>query len=233
MYRIGGKRKSSSRKKYEKSSGDGRIHRAQHLKIDELSRQDRESQSTVNQLTVQIEELQGKVNSLNDSRDVHDPETASSSRLSHVTSHPRSITSPLTMLRPDTRSLYGSSGHVFEDLPAPNEPTAACSGNARSVADAHCEPVSLNKGRFAARTEELERTTHNFATPTPRFARKFSNWNPPTHAEGAHPQNCMDEQPRKQVSEIHFDELYVPVPTFPRKLCCGSKMWRWSNQWTI
>ena len=26
---------------------------------------------------------------------------------------------------------------------------------------------------------------------------------------------------------------YVPVVTFPRKICSGSKKWRWSNQWTI
>ena len=39
---------------------------------------DKKSQLTLNQLTVQIQELQDQVNSLNDSRDFCDPETASS-----------------------------------------------------------------------------------------------------------------------------------------------------------
>ena len=41
---------------------------------------------------------------------------------------------------------------------------------------------------------------------TQRFAGKFSTWNPPSHAEGAHPL----EQPRNQVSEMHFDKLHNP-----------------------
>ena len=53
-----------------------------------LDESEKESQSTVNQLTVQIQELQDKANSLNDGRDFHDPETASSSGLSHVPGHP-------------------------------------------------------------------------------------------------------------------------------------------------
>ena len=34
----------------------------------------------------------------------------------------------------------------------------------------------------------------------------FQLWNPPSHAEGARPQNCMVEQPKNQVSETHFDK---------------------------
>ena len=38
-------------------------------------------------------------------------------------------------LQPDTRNLYGGLGNVFENPPAPNEPTASCLGNgcARSL----------------------------------------------------------------------------------------------------
>ena len=49
-----------------------------------------------------------------------------------------------------------------------------------------------------------------FAISTPRFARTFSTWTPPSHAEGACPQNCMVEQPRNQVSEMHFDKFPYP-----------------------
>ena len=48
----------------------------------------RESQSTVNQLTVQRQELQDRINCLNDSRDCKDLETAGSSGSVHVPSHP-------------------------------------------------------------------------------------------------------------------------------------------------
>ena len=95
----------------------------------------------------------------------------------------------------------------------------------------------------------MESNTRNIAIRTSRFARKFSTWKPPSFAEGAYPQNCMVEQPRNQVSEMQFDTFpnlrhfsvgkrgsrprCVPVQTFPQKLCCGSKKWRWSTPWTI
>ena len=127
-------------------------------------------------------------------------------------------------LQPGARNSFGISGNVFEDPPAPNE---------RSLTGTLCEPVSLNIGRSVANGEESERNTQHFAIPTPRLARKFSTWNPPSHAEGAYPQNCMVAQPRNQVSEMHFDKCpdlfrhfsvgkragYVPVLTLPRKLC--------------
>ena len=39
------------------------------------------------------------------------------------------------------------------------------------------------------------------------FARKFSAWNPPHHAGGTYPQNCMIENPRSQISDLHFDKF--------------------------
>ena len=68
--------------------------RARQLRTDEISTQKEESKSTVNQLMVQIRELQDKVNSLNDAKEFHDPETASGSGLSHVPSQPLIIPSP-------------------------------------------------------------------------------------------------------------------------------------------
>ena len=137
----------------------------------------------------------------------HDPETASSSGLSHIPNHPVIVPSPRGMLsrgsslQPGTRNVYGTSGNVFEDLLAPGEP-AAFSGNSISMASAPCEPVSLTTGRPAAREEELERNA-----PTPRFDGKFSTLTPPSHAEGAYPQNCSVEQPRNQVSDMRFDRF--------------------------
>ena len=38
--------------------------------------------------------------------------------------------------------------------------------------------MSLNTGRSVAKIDESERNNQNLALPTPRFARKFSTWNP-------------------------------------------------------
>ena len=93
----------------------------------------RESQSTVNQRTVQVQELHDRVNSLhlNDLTDLHDPEIASSSRLSHVPTHPLIVPSSFGKLwrgcrpQPDTRNLCNMPGNVFVDPSAPDEPTAS------------------------------------------------------------------------------------------------------------
>ena len=63
------------------------------MNIDELSVQQTENLSTVNQLLAQVQDLQDKVNSSNDARGFYDPETASSSGVSHVPSQPLSIPS--------------------------------------------------------------------------------------------------------------------------------------------
>ena len=116
-------------------------------------------------------------------------------------------------LQHDTRNSFGTSGHVLGNLLAPGEPPAAIFGNSKNMASASCGPVPLNTGRIGERVHELERDPQKFAIPTPRFARKFSTWNPPSQAEGAYQQSCMVELPRNQVSELHFDKFLDP-PTF-------------------
>ena len=66
MHRIGQKRKSSSRRSYEELEELKKLccTEAERAKIDEHSIQEKESQSTVNQLTVQIQELQDKVRTI-------------------------------------------------------------------------------------------------------------------------------------------------------------------------
>ena len=70
--------------------------------IDELSMQQKGNPSTVNQLLAQIQDLQDKVNSLNHAREFYDPDTASSSGVSHVPSQPMSIQSPRGMISRDS-----------------------------------------------------------------------------------------------------------------------------------
>ena len=75
---------------------------AKPLRSDGLSTQKETSESSVNQLMVQIQELHDTVNSLNDAREYHDPETASSSGLSHVPSEPLRIRSPRGLISRDS-----------------------------------------------------------------------------------------------------------------------------------
>ena len=57
---------------------------------------------------------------------------------------------------------------------------------------------------------EHGRHIQNFTLRTPRFVGKFSIWIPPSHAEGAYPQNCTVAQQKNQVSEMRFDNFLNP-----------------------
>ena len=109
--------------------------------------------------------------------------------------------------------------------------------------------MSWNTRRLPDRANELMRNTQHFAILAPRFARKISTSNPPSHAEGTYPRNCMVEQPSNKSQKCipvnsqilrHFSvgkrvsrQKYVPIRTFPEKLCEGSKKWRRSIRWTV
>ena len=74
---------------------------------------------TVSQLLSQMQDLQNKVNSLTDARELCDSETASSSGATHVPNQPSTVPSPRTMLcrdsglPHDTRIIVGTFGNVF------------------------------------------------------------------------------------------------------------------------
>ena len=137
----------------------------------------------------------------------------------------------------------------FENLPTPSEPSAAFFGNSRSLAAAQCESVSRITRRLATQAGELERNTQFFQYShldlhgsfqvgilplvQKELIRRIAWFN----NRGIKSQICISIN-----SQIlwHFSvgkraprPRCVPVQTFPRKLCCGSNKWRWSNQWTI
>ena len=200
--------------------------RAQQLRIDELSWQEKESRSTVNQLTVQIQELQDKTNPLNDSSALGYPTFPVILQLLRVLAEYLAAILACSL----THRTCGTSGTVFEDPPAPNEPTAACCGNARSLTATHCQPMSRNTGRSVTKVHELERNSQNFTVHTPRFAGKFSIWNPSSQAEGAYAQICIFDQSRNQVSEMRF--VFSPSPStfqcwktsFKTEVCSSGKI---------
>ena len=159
----------------------------------QLSNQGKEeNNSTVNQLMVQIQELQDKVNSWKDAKEFYDPPTASSSGLSNVPSQPMGIPSPRgttsrdSCLQPDTRNSLGASGHVFEGLLAPGEPSSALFGNSKNLASSSCRSKPTDTGKIAEHREVLRKKPQNCSIPTPQLARKFSTWNPLYHAGGTY-----------------------------------------------
>ena len=87
------------------------------------------------------------------------------------------------------RNLLGTPGNGIENPSVSDEPTASCFGNvyARRLTVSHGELVSLGTRRSVARADELERNTQNLSIPTPKFARKFSSWNPSSDAERDYP----------------------------------------------
>ena len=146
------------------------------MRIDELCRQQKEKSSTVNQFLSlsQSQELQDKVNSLNDEKDFYDPEKASSSGLSHVPSQPLRIPSPRGMISRDlslphnARNSMGTLGNVFEDLPVQEGPSSGFE-NSKNLAPSSCGLRPSNTGNVLKHGEGLRREPQSSAIPAPRF----------------------------------------------------------------
>ena len=115
-------------------------HRARQARIDELSMHQERNLTTVSQLLTQFKDSHNKANSLSDASEFYDPESASSSGATHVPSQPCTIPSPKTMpcrgsgLPHDTRNIVGSSGDVFERLPAREGRTSTFFNNSKNLA---------------------------------------------------------------------------------------------------
>ena len=97
----------------------------------------------MSRLFTQIEDLQ-KVNSLSDARELHDPETVSSSGASHVSSQTLTLSSRRGMpcresrLPHNTLDTRGTSGNVFESPLARKGPPSAFFENSRNLSSSSC-----------------------------------------------------------------------------------------------
>ena len=77
--------------------------RARQARNDELSMHQERNPTTESQLLAQIQDLQNKVNSLSDAREIYDPETASSSGATHVSESPGPCLASIL----DCRTMHG------------------------------------------------------------------------------------------------------------------------------
>ena len=176
------------------------LQRAQEMRIDEFSRNElRGSNATIQELTSQVQELQERRNSLNDSGEFHDVESICSGKFSHVPSQLAIVPSLGGMLSSDpslrhvTWNLLGTSGNVFDSPHAPIDSSSTpYTGMLHSwnlnATDGHL--VRPSTGRSVAGSEKRNRDTF----PTPRSARRPSTGNSLFPADGAYTQNYMVAQ---------------------------------------
>ena len=97
----------------------GDLKRAQEMRIDEFSRNElRKSHATIQELTSQTQDLQSRMNYMNDSTEFQDIESICSGKLAHVprpavVPSPRSLLSRDQSLRSDSWKLSGTQVNVF------------------------------------------------------------------------------------------------------------------------
>ena len=147
--------------------------RARQARIDELSVHQERNPTTVSQLLTQIQDLQNKVRSFSEPRELYDPETASSSGATHVPSQP---SSPRTVpcrdsgLPHDTRNIVGTSGYVFERLPARGGRTPTLFNNSQNLATSQ-ESRPDTAGNTQRLESEMRRETQNSSKLVPRVQK--------------------------------------------------------------
>ena len=148
--------------------------RVRRSRTDEFMLKRKKNLPTLNQLSSQIRTLQDKVNVLSEEKELYDPETASSSGMSHVPSQSPRTPSPRCTLGLDSglphyRNSMDISGNVFESLFAQERISPSIPSNSnKDLADEYCEGVP----RVAMRHGEgLRREPQSSTKPTPRFSR--------------------------------------------------------------
>ena len=92
----------------------------------------------------------------------------------------------------DTRNKMGTSGNVFESLPARGEPSSGLFENSKNFASSSCGLASWK--RCETRSAD--------SMPTPRFNQGLGTLNPLYHTGGIYSQNAVMDYPRKPISEL-------------------------------
>ena len=211
-----------------------------------------EDRDTILELVGKIQELQNEINCMSDSKEFQDAESIRSGN-SHVTSRPVSFPPhpiPEGMLSrsfgvpsrregpPSIWDTYGISGNVFAN------PDASSSAPYPQVLNQWSS--SIEEPLHSSTVEKSERREQNQGLrcqsgPSARNSVIFSGGDS-SKIYGA-------DQQRLQISDLHFDKFPSPA-TFAcrkirfktevcifhnvlRKLCNGSKKWRWLIQWMI
>ena len=152
-------------------------------------------------------------------------------------------------LQPDTRNSFGISENVFRKTTFTERTTCSFLWKFDKYGISTM-PASISEKKKTCRASEGNGEKHTIFQYLHRDLQgRFSTCNPPSHAKGAYPhlawlnsrgiksQECISINslilPRSNVEKRVSRPRYVRVQASQRTQCCGSKKWRWSNQWTI
>ena len=93
----------------------------------------------------------------------------------------------------DTRNTMGTSGYVFESLPAREGPSSAIFENSRNLASSSCGLGSGTLGNFMEHGRGVRREPQSSSIPTPHFTQGLATLNPSSHTGGAysHSRKCI------------------------------------------
>ena len=217
--------------------------RAQELRVDEISKQKlRESHETIQRLTSKVQELQERMNHLNDSGEFQEEGSNYSGTFSHVPSQPAGIPSPRSMLSCDNRlaldtwnlsgsqenvcgnphSMFKSAQTLYQGILHSTTPSAT-----------GAVPVHVCTEALVARGEDQIGST----IPMPTFAGRLSTMS--SFLPVDMPQNAKVGQQRQQISELQFDKFTTPSTfscwksRFKTQVSacsgCASKKWIWTT----
>ena len=159
---------------------------------------------------LKIQDLQNKVNSLSDARELYDPEAASSSGASHVPSQPSNIPDPRTMPCRDSglphaaRTFVGTSGNVFERLLAREGLPSALFQNSKNLTSSSQEwrPDTTETAR--KRDSGMQRESLNTSIPSHHFQSGGGMLN---YTGGTYSHNGFMDNPRIPFSELNLGKF--------------------------
>ena len=226
----------------------GEMNRAKELRVDTFSLQKLwESHESIQRLTSQLQEMQERMNSMNDSWEFQEVESNHSGKLSYVPSQPAMIPSSRSMLSRDkhfaiwykefiwtTGNVVGNQFSTFDSLPdqpqaihhcaTPREtesvPQAIGTGTSYASIGAQFQCAHLQEGRRL--------WVHFF-----RMIFRRILW---LDSKDSKYQSC------NSTSSLHLPHAYVGRKDsrpkwllgliLHRRQCYGSKKWRWLIHWT-
>ena len=207
-----------------------------------------EDQDTILELTGKKQELQNEINCMNDSRDFQDAESVRSGH-SHVTRQPAPfpphpvpggmLSRPYGMPSrkdgpPSIWVTHGISGKVFAD-PVTSSTALCLSAGIESMEFRHIRTDSLINGGEEWETNTSSRSEMPVRTVSQKFChlqwrRLFKElWGRPTTT--ADFWSPLWQVPYTSNFCLLEDKIQDWGTNFLRKLCIGSKKWRWSIQW--
>ena len=190
-----------------------------------------EGQDTILELTGKIQDLQNEINCMNDSKDYQDAESIRSGN-SHVTGRPVSFP-PYPIPEGNAKPFYRNA--------EPQRRAAKHLGHTWYIRKRFCKSRCVI---FSTYPQELNPWSSGTEEPLPVWtvSQKFCHlhwrrlfkelWSRPTTT--ADFRSSFDKLPTPATFACWKKRLrYVLIHNFLRKLCIGSKEWRWLIQWMI